>query len=78
MEIFTNENLVRRKTAPAAMSRTFTPLLRRTRFPSLRAKGELISEPQFSSALRHAISPARCSGNGHFEAHPLKMAILPM
>ena len=33
MEILTKESLVRAKTAPTAISRTFTPLLRETRFP---------------------------------------------
>ena len=33
MEILTKQNLVRRKPAPTAVSRTFTPLLRRIRFP---------------------------------------------
>ena len=33
MEILTKENLVGAKTAPAAVSRTLTPLLRRIRFP---------------------------------------------
>ena len=33
MEILTDENLVGAKTAPTAISRTFTPLLRETRFP---------------------------------------------
>ena len=33
MEILTKENLVGAKTAPTAVSRTFTPLLRETRFP---------------------------------------------
>ena len=33
MEILTKENLVEAKTAPTAVSRTFTPLVRETRFP---------------------------------------------
>ena len=33
MEILTKENLVGAKTAPTPVSRTFTPLLRETRFP---------------------------------------------
>ena len=33
MEILTKENLVGAKTAPTAISRTFTPLVRRIRFP---------------------------------------------
>ena len=33
MEILTKENLVGAKTAPTAVSRTFTPLVRETRFP---------------------------------------------
>ena len=33
MEILTKENLVGAKTATTAVSRTFTPLLRETRFP---------------------------------------------
>ena len=33
MEILTKENLVGAKIAPTAVSRTFTPLVRRTRFP---------------------------------------------
>ena len=32
-EILTKENLLGAKTAPAAISRTFTPLVRRIRFP---------------------------------------------
>ena len=33
MEILTKENLVGAKGAPTAISRTFTPLVRRIRFP---------------------------------------------
>ena len=33
MDILTKENLVGAKFAPTAASRTFTPLLRETRFP---------------------------------------------
>ena len=33
MEILTKENLVGAKAAPTAVSRTFTPLVRETRFP---------------------------------------------
>ena len=36
MEILTNKNLVEAKVAPTAVSRTFTPLVRETRFPYYR------------------------------------------
>ena len=49
----------------------------RTWVLALRAKGTLISEPQFSTPLRDAIFPTRERENGLFKAKPSTKAVFP-